>query len=60
MATDVLGISSVKVLVVEVFKNRPLPTRYGSVSLLALTTRDPNTQVQVMTFKVDLRRLPDL
>ena len=60
MVTYVLEISSIGVPVVEVFASRLLLIGYGSISLLGLATRDLDTQVQVMTFMVDPRKLPNL
>ena len=60
MVTYGLEISSIGVPVVEVFASRLLLIGYGSVSLLGLATRDLDTQVQVMTFRVDPRKLPNL
>ena len=60
MVTYGLEISSIGVPVVEVFASRLLLIGYGSVSLLGLATRDLDTQVQVMTFMVDPRKLPNL
>ena len=60
MVTYVLEISSIGVPVVKVFVSRLLLIGYDSVSLLGLATRDLDTQVQVMTFRVDPRKLPNL
>ena len=60
MVTYGLEISSIGVPVVKVFANRLLLIGYDSVSLLGLATRDLDTQVQVMTFRVDPRKLPNL
>ena len=60
MVTYALEIGSIGALAVKVFASRLRLIRYGSISLLALTTRDLDTQVQVMTFRVDPRKLPNL
>ena len=60
MVTYALEIGSIGVPIVKVFASRLLLIGYGSISLLALTTRDLDTQAQVMSFRVDPRKLPNL
>ena len=60
MVTFVLGISSIGAPAVKAFESKLLLIGYGFVSLSGLIARDLDTQVQVTTFMVNLRKLLNL
>ena len=60
MVTNFLGISSIGASAAKVFESMLPLIGCDSISLLALTTRDLNTLVQVTIFRVDPKKLPNL